>query len=203
MDYWAREGPTEYEIANVFQETPSTTFVTISRAAAAWVNQVALQSFFEDAPLLGTVDADPDFNPDNFDGSKQVRWDLMRLPIYEGMRVGFTANVIPEIDYVNGMEGHVVMMDHTGVLIKTTTGRMVKVAKYTHQQWRYVYHPIRIAYATTLMKVQGDTLKHMTLWMDVPGVEAAGYVALSRVQHDKDWSYVGFLKPSHFIPAQL
>ena len=68
---------------------------------------------------------------------------------------------------------------------------------------RNVYHPLRLAYATTLMKVQGDTLKHMTLWMDTPGVEAAGYVALSRVQHDKDWSYVGYLKQKHFVPAQL
>ena len=36
---------------------------------------------------------------------------------------------------------------------------------------------------------------------DVPGVEAAGYVALSRVQHDRDWQFVGDPGVHHFTPA--
>ncbi|CAK0798079.1 unnamed protein product, partial [Prorocentrum cordatum] len=200
VGWWEREEPTEYEIGQVFEEHPTTTFVTISRAKAAWVNQAALRHFYWEVEPLGTIDADPEFNPRNFYGTKQVSWANMRLPIFEGMRVGFTANIRPEIDFVNGIEGHVIMMDHTGVLVKTTTGHMVKVPPYTNPEWRNVYYPLRLAYATTLMKVQGDTLKHMTLWMDTPGVEAAGYVALSRVQHDKDWKFVGYLQQKHFIP---
>ncbi|CAK0818116.1 unnamed protein product, partial [Prorocentrum cordatum] len=203
VGWWEREEPTEYEIGQVFEEHPTTTFVTISRAKAAWVNQAALRHFYWEVEPLGTIDADPEFNPRNFYGTKQVSWANMRLPIFEGMRVGFTANIRPEIDFVNGIEGHVIMMDHTGVLVKTTTGHMVKVPPYTNPEWRNVYYPLRLAYATTLMKVQGDTLKHMTLWMDTPGVEAAGYVALSRVQHDRDWKYVGYLQQKHFVPAQL
>ena len=135
----------------------------MSRAGAAWVNQLALQHFFSDAGvLLGVVDADPEFNPDNFDGKKQVRWDPMRLPIYQGMRVGFTVNLRPEVDMVNGIEGHVVMMDATGVLVETTTGHRAKAFPYTDPEWRNSYYPLRLAYATTLMKVQGDTLEHMT-----------------------------------------
>jgi hypothetical protein len=41
----------------------------------------------------------------------------------------------------------------------------------------------------------------MTLWLDVANVEAAGYVALSRVQYDRDWRYVGDPSRHHFTPA--
>ena len=119
------------------------------------------------------------------------------------MKVSFTRNVRPEVDFVNGMEGEVVMKDGTGVLVSTKTGHQVKVFPFTDAESRLVFYPMRPAYATTLMKVQGDTLKHMTLYLDVPGIEAAGYVALSRVQHDADWQYVGFLSQYHFQPAQL
>eukprot|EP00959_Pyramimonas_sp_CCMP1952_P142994 2993572-Pyramimonas_sp.AAC.1 len=71
MGWWEREWPTEREIGGVFEEYPTTTFVTISRAGAAWVNRLALDYFFADAQPLGTVDADPEFNPDNFYGTKQ------------------------------------------------------------------------------------------------------------------------------------
>ena len=39
--------------------------------------------------------------------------------------------------------------------------------------------------------------------LDSRSIEAAGYVALSRVQHDADWQCVGWLTPSHFQPAVL
>ena len=41
----------------------------------------------------------------------------------------------------------------------------------------------------------------MTVWLDVPGVEAAGYVALSRVERDADWRFVGDPTVNHFVPA--
>ena len=57
---------------------------------------------------------------------------------------------------------------------------------WTDPENGYAFYPMRPAYASTLMKMQGATLSHMTIWLDTPGVEAAGYVALSRVQHDKE-----------------
>ena len=59
----------------------------------------------------------------------------------------------------------------------------------------------RVGYACTLMKVQGANVDHLTLWLDVPNVEAAGYVALSRVRRDADWQYVGDPGVHHFTPA--
>ena len=62
----------------------------------------------------------------------------------------------------------------TGVLVLTKTGHHVKVFPFTDSESGLVFYPMRPAYATTLMKVQGDTLDHMTLYLDVPGIEAAG-----------------------------
>ena len=51
------------------------------------------------------------------------------------------------------------------------------------------------------MKVQGATLDHMTLWLDARNVEAAAYVALSRVQYDRSWRYLGDMTVHHFAPS--
>ena len=195
--------PSELEIGYVFEEQPATTFVTISRLATAWVNDIAVRHFFRDQECLGIVPADPENNPDNFEGTVQVRWKPLPMKIYKNMRVAFTRNVRPDIDQVNGMEGTVLGMDRTGVLVATNTGHTPKVFPWTEPDWGTTFYPIRPAYATTLMKVQGDTLQHMTLYLDTPGVQGAGYVALSRVQYDKDWQFVGHLTPSHFQPADM
>ncbi len=204
-DFASRHEPTEDEIGWIFHDNPDTVFVTISRKKAQLVNEMALRHFFRHQPVLQVVDADPASNPDNYPNSNaQEYWVPLRLPIYEGMRVTVTQNVRPEIDYVNGQDGTVRGLGTSSVRVETDTGHMVPVFPWTDQDHGWpTYYPIRPAYATTLMKVQGATLKHMTMWLDVPLVEAAGYVALSRVQHDKDWQYVGWLTQSHFQPAKL
>jgi len=64
------------------------------------------------------------------------------------------------------------------------------------------YYPVRLGYSTTLHKIQGATLPHITIWIDCPWVRAAAYVAISRVQYDADWRFVGQMAPKHFFPAQ-
>ena len=65
-----------------------------------------------------------------------------------------------------------------------------------------VFLPLRAGYACTLIKMQGATLKHLTIYLDIANIEAAGYVALSRVRHDKDWRFVGNPSVHHFTPAR-
>jgi len=65
------------------------------------------------------------------------------------------------------------------------------------------YFPVRLGYSTTLHKIQGATLQHITIWLDVPWVRASAYVAISRVQQDKDWRFVGQLDYRHFLPEQI
>jgi hypothetical protein len=197
-----RRDPTANEIGAIFDETPNTMFITISRSKAAWVNDMAIQHFFWNAMRQGVVPADPESNMDNYDGTVLNRHEPSALPIYIGMRVTFTLNVRPEVDFVNGQDGIVKMMDNAKVLVETYTGHMVPVFPHWDEKHWATFYPIRPAYASTLMKMQGATIQHMTMWLD-SRIEAGGYVALPRVQHDADWRFVGDLTPSHFWPAEL
>ena len=196
------EEPTEEEIAWIFHETPNTMFVTISKAGAAWVNQAAVKFFFAGQEPLLYVDGDPAANPENFDGSKQIADIPMRFPIYKNMRLQCTQNMNKDTDYVNGMGITVLGANAKGILAVTDTGYTIGIYRFT-DEWHTVYMPVRMGYANTLIKMQGATLKHLTIYLDVKGIEAAGYVALSRVQHDKDWRFVGDPQPEHFIPASM
>ena len=60
---------------------------------------------------------------------------------------------------------------------------------------------MRLGYVNTLHKVQSATLDDITIWLDVPHVEAAGYVALSRVREDAHWCFIGNPSVHHFTPA--
>ena len=51
--------------------------------------------------------------------------------------------------------------------------------------------PLRPGCSTTLHKIHGATLEHLTIWLDVPFVRGAAYVALSRVRKDQDWQFLG------------
>ena len=66
---------------------------------------------------------------------------------------------------------------------------------------RQTYYPMRLGYAGTLHKLQGATKDHITVWLDVANIEAAGYVALSRVEYDGNWRFVGRPTTHHFTPA--
>ena len=66
-----------------------------------------------------------------------------------------------------------------------------------------VLYPFRLGYASTLHKVQGATLKHITVWLHVPNMPAAAYVALSRVEFDVNWRYLGKPGIHHFTPARF
>ena len=192
--------PTEQDIANIFEETPDTTFVTISRSAAAWVNDAAVRSIFHGAPPLQVVKGDPEANPENYRGTAQVANVPVDLPIFVGGRLTITKNINKDCDYVNGM-GVVVLGAHkAGVRVRTDTGYILVIFPWTDEDGT-VFLPIRSGYAHTLMKMQGATLQHLTIYLDAANVEAAGYVALSRVQYDASWQFVGDPTVHHFVPS--
>ena len=111
-----------------------------------------------------------------------------------------TRNLNKDIDYVNGMECTVQGVYRSGIRVKSKTGYDIVVYPWT-DEWHTTYLPMRPAYANTLLKMQGATLDHLTIYLDVAGVEAAGYVALSRVRRDRDWQFVGDPGVHHFTPA--
>ena len=172
--------PTDADIAHILlDETPDTIFVTISRAGAAWVNRAAVNALFPGPPIK-IVPADPDSNPDNFQGTTQVASVPMELHVHPRMRVTLTKNINKDCDYVNGMGGTVLGAHRPGIRVRTDTGYIIMVFPWTEvDDWgeRRTFYPLRVGYGHTLMKVQGATLEHMTLWLDARNVEAAAYVA--------------------------
>ena len=195
--------PPESEIGMILEQTPHTMFITISRYAAAALNQVAVSHLFQHAVPLLWVDADPEANPENFEAGGQLSGMIpLRMPVYHGMRVHLTRNMNKEIDFVNGMEATVLQAYRSGAIkVRTKTGYPVSVFPWTDPETRVSFLPMRAGYACTLAKMQGATLDHVTVYLDKAGIEAAAYVALSRVRKDADWQYVGDPQVGHFVPA--
>jgi ATP-dependent exoDNAse (exonuclease V) alpha subunit len=197
-------------VATIFKERPHTTFLTISRRGTAKINQYALQALFPDAEILARVPCDPQENFDNFRGTAQVDAQPFWTPIFEGMRVTITRNTDKENGFVNGMGAVVQRMRKSGIQVKTDEGKVLLVHALTQESCMWdgscrttTTFPLRLGYSTTLHKIQGATLSHVTIWMDVPFVRAALYVALSRVQHDRDWRFVGSIERRHCVPAAM
>ena len=186
--------PTAWDIAKILEETPHTTFLTISRRAAFQINVWAVEALFGNQPPLCYVDVAADGDEENE--------KPMQVPVYRNMRVTLTKNLNKKIGFVNGMGATVIDMCRSGILVVTDQGKRIMVHKWTNE-WNIAAYPFRLGYANTLHKVQGATLKHITLWLDLPNMPAAAYVALSRVQKDLDWRFIGDPSRHHFSPARF
>jgi len=206
---WSGElGPSPADIRRILQTTnKKTTFVTCTRRAANKINKLVVNELFHrpQVELLGEVPGHYDIEPDNYDDHGKLKADIPPKPatisLYKGMRLFLTHNMDKKNDFVNGMEVMVDAFRETtargrkgkSIRVLTKTGKYLEVWLYTEspiegdKDKRVTFYPIRIGYATTLHKVQGATLEHATIWLDITGMKAAGHVALSRVQHDTDY----------------
>ena len=91
--------------------------------------------------------------------------------------------------------------DGSGCLeVMTQTGKPLSIHLYTDPETGSTFFPIRLGYASTIYKMQGATLPHITIWLDRYS-RAAAYVAMSRVRLDKDYLFGGIVKRKHFMPA--
>ena len=163
--------------------------------------------FGDTAPIF-IARGEPKDNQENIKYGEKIQWQPTRFPIYIGMRLTITRNQDKITGFVNGMGCVVRAVLKHGVEVVTDDGTPLSIhpkddveTLHDGTTVRTTFLPIRVGYAINLHKVQGATLDHVTIWIDVPNVEAAGYVALSRVRHDADWRFVGWLSPQHFVPA--
>ena len=120
------------------------------------------------------------------------------------MRVYFTKNVRKEDDYVNDMLATVenYHADVDMLRVKTKTGKRLAITRWTdREKQNAVYFPVRLGYANTIEKVQGDEFPHITVWLDGWPRPAAGYTALSRVSTSDCYKIDGHVEREHFIPA--
>ena len=185
-----------------------TTSVKCTRRAAQQVHELAADVLVGRGRVLVDLPADYETNTENFENGK-LRTDRQPIPstlqIRKGMRLHLTRNVDKAGDFVNGMECEVhAWDDHSKCLrVKTVTGKDVAVFQYTDpapEAQNVSYFPIRLGYASTIYKMQGAELEHITIYLDIPGQRAAAYVAMSRVKRDCDYLFGGHYVKEHFIP---
>lgn len=150
-------------------------------------------------------------NEENYDAKGNLKKKVALKPaitkIYRGMRIFLTRNLDKREDFVNGMVAEIEDYDSESkcLEVKTRTGKRLAIHLYTEEvedHGNVTCFPVRVGYACTVPKIQGSTLPHVTVWLDRAGCRAAAYVALSRVEYDKDYLLAGPLSPAHFVPAQ-
>ena len=158
---------------------------------------------------LVQLPGDYDANPDNFGKGSKLRDDRQPLPakvsIKKGLRLYLTRNVDKAGDFVNGMGCVAQSWDENSrcLRVRTKTGKQVAVFQYTDpdpKAQNCSFFPIRLGYASTIYKLQGAELPHITIHLDAPGQRAAAYVAMSRVKRDEDYLFGGKYSRKHFVP---
>ena len=106
-----------------------------------------------------------------------------------------TRSVNKAMDFVNGMEA----WTQPPAACATATGKdlALSLSQTTMEDDGHVTrYPAR-----PHPQAANTKLAHVTIWLDVRGFKAGGYVALSRVQCDTDCLLGGLLDPEHFAPA--
>jgi hypothetical protein len=199
--------PQPHHLKQLFFQHPDTQIVTCSRRGAAMVNDIAVEALHGRKMQLAILPGDVDVNPENY-SEGEFRTDKKAIPsevkIYKGMKLFLTRNLRKQDDYVNGMQC-VVENYHAQqhmLRVRTRTGHRLEITPWTDVEKGGVrYYPIRAGYASTIHKVQGDEFKHITLWLDVERMPAAGYTALSRVSRSSDYLIGGKVRRAHFVPA--
>eukprot|EP00438_Fugacium_kawagutii_P003786 Skav236047 [mRNA] locus=scaffold3600:10170:11207:+ [translate_table: standard] len=209
---WTTAKPTDWDILSLLRKHPDTTIVTCTRAASALVNALATQVLFVNRHKqpIGNIPLDYECNESNYTAKGQLKKGPLQaafFDVFEGQRIFLTRNLDKENGFVNGMSAVIEAYDsHTRCLrVVTKLGTTLAVYPYTEELpdgSRVTSFPVRIGYASTIQKIQGATLRHITIWLNRAGCRAAAYVALSRVEKDEDYLIAGKARQAHFVPAQ-
>ena len=189
---------------------PNTTIMTCTRRGAAKLNELALRAKFPRRNPETILDGDVETNPANYEagGAMKPSKELVpqRLPIYKNMQVYLTQNLRKEADFVNGMLATVAEYDEAtqSLIVVTATGFRLAVYRWSNPRDRDVapHYPVRPGYAATIMKFQGASLPHVTVYLDAQNVPGAAYTALSRISYGTDYLLGGFLTKDHFTPVE-
>ena len=189
---WGGRKPTERDILSLFVKHPNTTIVTWTLQNAQWINDVVLASHVGIGEDLGVLPCTP--------LKDDASYPVLQQHLHTGVRVAVTRNRDKKFGFVNGMEGTIQKQVGSALIVKTILGTEIIVHKETDEDGRRFY-PIRVCYAVNLSKIQGETLEHLTLWLDCKSIAAAAYVAITRVRSLDSLLFLGWYTVKHFCPS--
>ena len=186
----ATQTPSADDVQRVLKERPTATFLTVSRKATNFINEVAINSIFTNCTPLMMAQFDCDLPP---------------LPIYEALPVLITQNRDKKNGVVNGQRAVVKLVQNKTVFLTLPNGSVVTTHLVTcckaDGTFRTSY-PFVPAYALTICKSQGQTLNEVVIWMDAKIVPAgAAYVALSRVSRLENLYFLTETEANQYRPA--
>ena len=208
---WNHAGPpTAADLRKLYRDTDSkTTIVTCTRRRAQEVNEIAAQVLTGRRRALVELPCDYETNFANYDGRGKLLADRRPEPsqvtMRKALKLHLNRDVDKRCDFVNGMECVVKAWDARSrcLHVKTVTGKNIDVFQYTDpnpEAQSSSFFPVRIGYASTIYKMQGAELPHITIWLDVPRQKAAAYVAMSQVKDDGHYLFGGKYGKTHFEP---
>ena len=174
---------------NILKPFPDSLVLTVTRRSASFVNDVIVRNAFQQNPLALVV-AD----------------DESLIPIHKDMKLMLTRNVNKSIGFVNGQFVTVKSISNKTIIAIHPNGHVINLFPMTSvfEDILVTKYPFLPGYATTISKVQGQTLSNVILWLDTERTpEGTAYVALSRVHSLNDLHFLVPLTPTHFNPVRF
>lgn len=178
-------------IIQMFHHNPNITVLAFTNNATRDINNLVVAHYFNAAKPVATVKFD--------DGEHGVNTD-----VFCGMRVVITQNRDKENNVINGQTGTIYTVHNSTIILELSAGKLVTVYPVTMKYDTHIVtiYPLRLAYANTTCKAQGQTLAKAALWFDIDNIPpGSAYVALSRVKKQDDIFFITPLKPAFFKPV--
>ena len=104
--------------------------------------------------------------------------------------------------FVNGQEVVVKFFRKDTIFCHTKNGTVLTVYPLVTQEKKNIY-PIQPFYASTIYKIQGMTLPHVTVWFDGMASPGTAYVAISRIKHSDNLLFLRKPRQGDFIPVSI
>ena len=168
--------PNEVQLRKLLLDHSESLVLTVSRNAAQKMNDIAVQTFFMGKTAFASVQMD--------NAEKQMF-------LFKGMRVIITQNRDKKNGVINGQNAEVLNFEQGTIIIyKLPNSKVVAIDTVTElgeDGSNRLFYPLVPAYATTICKIQGQTLRKVIIWLDCPYVpRGTAYVALSRLRTLQD-----------------
>jgi ATP-dependent exoDNAse (exonuclease V) alpha subunit len=168
---------------------PDYIYLTTTNVSAARINNKNLELLFgEDYTFIGQIEGEV---PEN---NLPTEWEI-HLKLHARVML---LNNDPDKRWINGTLGYITKIDKEDIYVKLDNGEEHIISPYTWSYYKYFYnktkqkvekelvgaftqYPIKLAWAITIHKSQGQTFERSVIWLEGRAfANGQVYVALSR-----------------------